>query len=231
MSIFGGIFGGKGAKNLFRPSLGGGAKNLFKPSIGRKNIKKITSPFFGSKAYNHLFKASMGGKNVKKLWSPSGKFIGKGLFGASGKYLGKASLLGAAGVFGGGSGFSIAQILKNKKLKGGIKRDSSASSGGGGIYVKEAIVGAQAMNPRQIEREERIENKQLTKEEIKDKLRTDIMNDLALAVPETPKEKPMSTGAKIGFGMAAVVVLFGMGYVLFKGGKKNKGRLPRRNRR
>ena len=164
-----------------------------------------------------------------------------GLFGSSGKYLGKASILGGGGVFGSPA---LQQMMAKQKLKsssGGvmskiaemIARAKSGGQGGSGIGgVSQAVASAIAKNeggaigqpPEETLANARaIANKQLTNEEIKDKLRTDIMNDLALSGSQTPEEQPMSMGKKIGFGMAGVVLLFGMGYLLFKGGKKNKG--------
>ena len=202
------------------------AKNQNKSSDWKKNI----------------WKSSSGGKNIKNLWSPSGGYLGMGLFGSSGKYLGKASILGGGGVFGSPALQQMMAKQKSKtkwsdgvmsKIAEMVARAKSGGQGGGGIGgVSQAVASAIAKNeggaigqpPEETLANARaIANKQLTNEEIKDKLRTDIMNDLALSGSQTPEEQPMSMGKKIGFGMAGVVLLFGMGYLLFKGGKKNKG--------
>jgi hypothetical protein len=67
-----------------------------------------------------------------------------------------------------------------------------------------------------------------TKAVLKEKLKSDIMNEMSLSLP-SPESEGMSMGKKIGFGLAGVVVLVGIGYLL--GGEKTKGRLPKTNRR
>jgi len=98
----------------------------------------------------------------------------------------------------------------------------------------------QALNPTQAQAQEVplgeeetriIEAQRIEREDakvvLKEKLKGDIMNEMGLSIP--PESEGMSMGKKIGFGLAGVVVLVGIGYLL--GGGKTKVRRSTLKRR